>query len=268
MMVQAATDMGDTPRKEAEVSHDESKDKDHVPIPSSDPLPSGTRVKSPLDKECLGAHEDASKHRRMIEVIDQDDEIALDADTQERKNDDEMFGVDDLSREEVVLDNTTDQSHIPTVSSSRDKGKAKMIEPEVPIKKKDQMRMDKEYTRQLEAKEQEAARLSRAQQDEEGGYKHSHLKRSSYDEIKKLFDREMRKVNKFIAMDSEVQKSSGKESQESSTKRTVESLESEIYKKEKQSNIPTASSSNDKGKAKMIEPEVPIKKKDQMRMDK
>nr|GEY46456.1 hypothetical protein [Tanacetum cinerariifolium] len=59
------------------------------------------------------------------------------------------------------------QSHIPTVSLSKDKGKAKMIEPEVPIKKKDQMRMDEEYTRQLEAEEQEAARLSRTQQDEE-----------------------------------------------------------------------------------------------------
>nr|GFC31761.1 hypothetical protein [Tanacetum cinerariifolium] len=58
------------------------------------------------------------------------------------------------------------QSHISTVSSSKDKGKAKLIEPEVPIKKKDQMRMDKEYARKLKAKEQEAARLRRAQQDE------------------------------------------------------------------------------------------------------
>nr|GEY48457.1 hypothetical protein [Tanacetum cinerariifolium] len=55
---------------------------------------------------------------------------------------------------------------IPIVSSSKDKGKAKMIEPEFPIKMKDQMRMDEKYARQLEAEEQEAARLSRAQQDE------------------------------------------------------------------------------------------------------
>nr|GFB51015.1 hypothetical protein [Tanacetum cinerariifolium] len=159
---------------------------------------SGTRVKSPLDKECLGAHEDASKHRRMIEVIDQDDEIALDADTQERKNDDEMFGVDDLSREEVVLDNTTDQSHIPTVSSSRDKGKAKMIEPEVPIKKKDQMRMDKEYTRQLEAKEQEAARLSRAQQDEEESLESEIYKKEKVDVNVKLVIDETEKLKKCM----------------------------------------------------------------------
>nr|GEW43705.1 hypothetical protein [Tanacetum cinerariifolium] len=53
---------------------------------------------------------------------------------------------------------------VPTL---RAKGKAKMIEPEVPIKKKYQMRIDEKYARRLEAEEQEAARLSRAQQDEE-----------------------------------------------------------------------------------------------------
>nr|GEZ06249.1 hypothetical protein [Tanacetum cinerariifolium] len=66
-----------------------------------------------------------------------------------------------------------------------------------------------------------------------GGYKHSHLKVRSYDEVKNLFDREMRKINGFIAMDSEAQKSSGKEAQASSTKRTAESLESDIFKKQK-----------------------------------
>nr|GEW51290.1 DNA-directed DNA polymerase [Tanacetum cinerariifolium] len=69
----------------------------------------------------------------------------------------------------------------------------------------------------------------------------------SYDEIKSLFDREMRKVNYFIAMDSEAQKSSGKEAQESSTKRTAESLEYDISKKQKcmrtrNSNFPNNSS--------------------------
>nr|GEX52784.1 hypothetical protein [Tanacetum cinerariifolium] len=249
MTVQVAADMGDTPvethqppiidqpstsrpqkkqkprrkqRKEAEVAPDESEDEDHVSTPSSDPLPNGRRAKSPLEKDSLGAQEDASKQGRMIEEIDQDDEIALDADTQGRKNNDEMFGVDDLSRDEVVTTvadkvnvapttNVTEdkitmaqalavlksvkpiipavaikvttvvptprskgivfheqkQSPIPIISSSKDKGNAKMIEAEVPIKKKDQMRMDEKYARQLEAEEQEAARLIRAQQDEE-----------------------------------------------------------------------------------------------------
>nr|GEZ68827.1 hypothetical protein [Tanacetum cinerariifolium] len=57
----------------------------------------------------------------------------------------------------------------------KDKGKAKMIEPEAPIKKKDQMRINEEYARKLEAEEHEVGKLSRAQQDEEAN--------NSYDNI-------------------------------------------------------------------------------------
>nr|GEU79993.1 hypothetical protein [Tanacetum cinerariifolium] len=262
-------------RNEAEVFDDDSEDKDHVLTPSSDPLPSGEdsfilnelmvfctslqeqKSETPMEKDSLGAQEDASKQVRMIKEIDQNAKIALDDETQGRKNDDEMFGVDDLAGEEVVMDITTGeheeqiieevittepvttagevvtttvkdsaapttdvtedkitmaqalaalksikpkvvvqeqetsttiptaativttvvptprakciifhkqkQSQIHTVSSSEDKGKAKMIEPKVSIKKKYQMRIDEEYARKLEVKEQEVARLIRAQ---------------------------------------------------------------------------------------------------------
>nr|GEU74600.1 hypothetical protein [Tanacetum cinerariifolium] len=43
------------------------------------------------------------------------------------------------------------QAHKPTVSSSKDKGKAKMIEPEKHLKKKDQITLDEEVARKLEA---------------------------------------------------------------------------------------------------------------------
>nr|GEU56827.1 putative ribonuclease H-like domain-containing protein [Tanacetum cinerariifolium] len=43
------------------------------------------------------------------------------------------------------------QAHIPTVSSSKDKGKAKMIEPKKPLKKKDQIVLAEEIARKLEA---------------------------------------------------------------------------------------------------------------------
>nr|GFC63302.1 hypothetical protein [Tanacetum cinerariifolium] len=42
----------------------------------------------------------------MIEEIDQNAEIALDDETQGRTNDDEIFRVDDLAREEVVMETT------------------------------------------------------------------------------------------------------------------------------------------------------------------
>nr|GEW93544.1 zf-CCHC domain-containing protein [Tanacetum cinerariifolium] len=43
------------------------------------------------------------------------------------------------------------QAHKPTVSSSKDKGKVKIIEPEKPLKKKDQIALDEEVERKLEA---------------------------------------------------------------------------------------------------------------------
>nr|GEU77092.1 hypothetical protein [Tanacetum cinerariifolium] len=151
-------------KEEAEVSHDESEDEDHVPTPSSDPLPSG------------------------------------------RKNDNEMFGVDDLSGDEVVtivadkvsaastIDVTEDEITMAQALATLKSVKPKIVvqeqevsttipaaatkvttavptprakDPEVPIKKKDQIRMDEEHARQLEAEEQEAARLNKAQQNEE-----------------------------------------------------------------------------------------------------
>nr|GEV44607.1 hypothetical protein [Tanacetum cinerariifolium] len=54
-------------------------------------------------------------------------------------------------RAKVIVFHEQVQAHIPTVSSSKDKGKAKMIEPEKPLKKKDQITLDKEVARKLVA---------------------------------------------------------------------------------------------------------------------
>ncbi|GJS36022.1 hypothetical protein Tco_0534404 [Tanacetum coccineum] len=62
-----------------------------------------------------------------------------------------------------------------------------------------------------------------------GGYKHNQLKSKSYKEIQKMFDNEMRRVNTFILMDSEVVKS--KKGTEESSKGTEDELESDISKK-------------------------------------
>ncbi|GJU16873.1 hypothetical protein Tco_1144839 [Tanacetum coccineum] len=43
-----------------------------------------------------------------------------------------------------------------------------------------------------------------------GGYKHKQLKGKSYDEIQKLFDKEMKRVNTFVAMSSQAQESNEK----------------------------------------------------------
>ncbi|GJR08991.1 hypothetical protein Tco_0791643 [Tanacetum coccineum] len=62
-----------------------------------------------------------------------------------------------------------------------------------------------------------------------GGYKHNQLKSKSYEEIQKLFDNEMRRVNTFIHMDSEVVKR--KKETEESSKGTEDELEFNKSKK-------------------------------------
>ncbi|GJU32470.1 hypothetical protein Tco_1176059 [Tanacetum coccineum] len=211
-------------------------------------------------------------------------------------------------------------------SSIKDKGKAKMDEPEVPLKKKDQIALDEEMARNLEAQIQakliEEERLARKKEEEAnialieswdntqammeadfelaqrlqaeeqgeitieersrlfvelmnkrkkhfaklraeekrrkpptkaqkrnlmstylknmGGYKYNQLKSKSYDEIQKLFDKEINRVNTFIPMDSEVVKS--KEGTEESSKRTEDELEFDKSKKAESSEKKAAGS--------------------------
>ncbi|GKB60517.1 hypothetical protein Tco_0916703 [Tanacetum coccineum] len=107
------------------------------------------------------------------------------------------------------------QSQLPQV---KEKGKGKMVEPKVPLKKKDQVALDEEIARNLKAQLQaeliEQKRLT------------------SYDEIQKLFDKEMKRVNTFMDMNSKVVK--GNETRiEESLKRAGDELESDMSKKQK-----------------------------------
>ncbi|GJW15498.1 hypothetical protein Tco_0019631 [Tanacetum coccineum] len=268
------------------------------------------RVESSKDKDSLGDHEDASKQGRSIEDIDKDADVSLVDDTQGRSDDAEMFDTNELHGDEVVVDmpvgekqeqsakEREEPSEFRTLQESqpskiKDKGKAIMIEPEVPLKRKDQVALDEDLARnlqaQLEAELIEEERLARKKEEEAnialieswdntqammeadfelaqrlqteeqgeitieersrlkpptkaqkrnlmstylknmGGYKHNQLKSKSYEEIQKLFDNEMRRVNTFIPMDSEVVKS--KKGTEESSKGTEDELKSDKSKK-------------------------------------
>ncbi|GKB13911.1 hypothetical protein Tco_0847834 [Tanacetum coccineum] len=60
------------------------------------------------------------------------------------------------------------------------------------------------------------------------GYKHNQLKNKSFDDIQKLFDKAMKRVNTFVDMDTELVKGS-----EVSSKRAGEDLQQESTKKQK-----------------------------------
>ncbi|GJU12411.1 putative ribonuclease H-like domain-containing protein [Tanacetum coccineum] len=178
-----------------------------------------------LELANLGDQKDASKQGRKIDDINKDVEITLVDETQGRYGDEDMFGVNDLDGDEVVVESDVvamtnaasiipasaatitnveltlaqtlaelkstrpkakgliiheeEQATTPTVSSqqpsqvkgqgSKDKGKAKMIEQEKHLKKKDQIKFDEEEALRPQAKFDEEDRLARekAQQVEE-----------------------------------------------------------------------------------------------------
>ncbi|GJU48563.1 hypothetical protein Tco_1218118 [Tanacetum coccineum] len=191
---------------------------------------------------------------------------------------------------------TTSPSQPSQLSRVKDKGKAKMVEPEKPLKKKDQIMYDQEVAlnlqAQLDAELEEEEKLAkqreedanitewdnvqamidvdyelaaRLQTEEQGeftikekaeeqrrkppnkaqkrntmstylknmaGYKHNKLKTKSFEDIQMLFDKEMKRVNTFVDMDTELVK--GRETRtEGSSKRAGEELESENLKKQK-----------------------------------
>ncbi|GJU26469.1 putative ribonuclease H-like domain-containing protein [Tanacetum coccineum] len=187
----------------------------------------------------------------------------------------------------------------PSQHDPKDKGKAKMIEPEKPLKKKEQIKFDEEVAKRLakeleaELEEEERADYELAQRlqaEEQGeltieersrllvelmnkrkkhiaklrakkikrkpptkaqqrnkmytylrnmaGYKHTQLKNKSFKEIQMLFDKEMKRVNSFVPMDSDVVKGNGKKTKSSrketvSKKRTGEELDEESVKRQK-----------------------------------
>ncbi|GJT49474.1 hypothetical protein Tco_0975631 [Tanacetum coccineum] len=90
---------------------------------------------------------------------------------------------------------SSSQSQLPQV---KDKGKGKLVEPKVPLKKKDQS-----------------------------------VEEQSYDEIQKLFDKEMKRENTFMEMNSKVVKGSETRTEESS-KRAGDEFSSVLDKSKKQ----------------------------------
>nr|GEX09694.1 uncharacterized mitochondrial protein AtMg00810-like [Tanacetum cinerariifolium] len=144
------------------------------------------RVESFKDEEGLGAQEDASKQGRIAEIYANEDLFLIDetAQDQGRIKDQNLFRVHNLDGDEVFMDVTTGEnveqdakvaksveepSEFRTTSPPqpsqpphiKDKGKGIIVEPEKPLKKKDQIALDEEVARKLEAKINEEERIAR-----------------------------------------------------------------------------------------------------------
>ncbi|GKA91317.1 hypothetical protein Tco_0813187, partial [Tanacetum coccineum] len=75
--------------------------------------------------------------------------------------DNEMFDVDALNGEQVWINNNNNFFK----GLSQDKGKGILVEPEKPLKKKDQLKLDEEIALKLQAKIDEEERITRAEEE-------------------------------------------------------------------------------------------------------
>ncbi|GKB94231.1 hypothetical protein Tco_0980368, partial [Tanacetum coccineum] len=123
------------------------------------------RVKKLEKKAGLRTHKFKRLYKgRSIEDIDKDAKVSLVDETQGRSDDAKMFDTDTLIGNEVFVENDM------IGKDQDDKGKVKMDEPEVPLNKKDQIDLDEEMARNLEAQIQveliEEERLARKKEEE------------------------------------------------------------------------------------------------------
>ncbi|GKB33907.1 hypothetical protein Tco_0873308 [Tanacetum coccineum] len=160
------------------------------------------RVESFKDQESLGIAEDASEQGRSLDDIDVDVDVDGKDDQSKKLDDstageaDTTVGIDDSTTEikaakpKVVTTAATtttttrpkdrwvvvqepSEFRVPQEikpSSSKDKGKGIMIEPEVPLKRTDQITLDEQITRDIQAKLDaellEEQKLARKQEEE------------------------------------------------------------------------------------------------------
>ncbi|GKA72729.1 hypothetical protein Tco_0778945, partial [Tanacetum coccineum] len=136
-------------------------------------------------------------------------------------------------------ESTTRTTLTPIPSNIKDKGKAKMIKPEKPLKMKEQIRLDEELAFKLQV-EEEQARLARekAEEVEEANISWDNMQ-AMIEADRLLVERlQAREVNMFVDKDTELVKKSSKKAkaemaQESSLKRAGDELEQEKEKKQK-----------------------------------
>ncbi|GKE10132.1 hypothetical protein Tco_1413683 [Tanacetum coccineum] len=172
------------------------------------------QVVSSKDKG-LGDQEDASKQGRKIDDIDQDAEVTLVDKTQgSKKVNEEVVSTAEVSAAATIT--TKEITLAQALAKLRsvkpkvvDKGKAKMIEPEKPLKIKEQTRLDEELAFKLKAEEEEQARLARKKAKKESSLKRAGKELEQEKEKKQKIDddqeeAEMKKLIKVVPDEEEI----------------------------------------------------------------
>ncbi|GKD50010.1 hypothetical protein Tco_1278986 [Tanacetum coccineum] len=229
---------------------------------------------------------------RKIADIDADEEVTLIDETHERNDDNLMFDIGVLDEQEVEVEKTlieikvakpkavTTAATITIIAVTRPKAKGVVVqEPkELQAKLEEEERLAKQKeenanivewdnVQAIKDADYELARRKTPTKAQKrslmctylkhmAGYKQNQLKSKKYDEIQKLFDKYMTRVNMFEDMDTELVKECSKKAemvQESSSKRAREELESDNSKKQKLDENVEAEVDDEAGMKKHIE---------------
>ncbi|GKC68278.1 retrovirus-related pol polyprotein from transposon TNT 1-94, partial [Tanacetum coccineum] len=236
------TRMGRKQRKDTAVTQEETQQDNSVPTPSNDPPLSG-EIDATIIIDAFGG----TKTYKNSKLNPLRKKIVW-----KRSDDAKMFDTNELHGDEVVVDMPIGEKQ----EQRKESNKQAMMEAdfelaqrlqteeqlEITIKERSRLFVElmnkrKKHFAMLKAKEKRRKPPTKAQKrnlmstylKNIGGYKHNQLKSKSYEEIQKLFDNEMRRVNTFIPMDSEVVKS--KKGTEESSKGTEDELKSDKSKK-------------------------------------
>ncbi|GJS21576.1 hypothetical protein Tco_0450208 [Tanacetum coccineum] len=210
-----------------------------------------TRIVSSED-EGLG-EEDASKQERKIHDIDVDEDITLENVHDEDMfdtgvfNDEEVFTGQDMAEKEVsTADPVTTAGEVVTTAnvevSTASPTAATITTVELTLAQTlAELKSTRPKTKGVvmqEPSETTTTTITIPSKDKGKGWK-SDLKTKSFANVQELFDKEMKRVNTFVDMDtelvgdSEVRAESSEIKEESSSKRTREELESDKSKKQK-----------------------------------
>ncbi|GJV29262.1 hypothetical protein Tco_1385710 [Tanacetum coccineum] len=178
---------------------DEAANKEHVPTHYNDPL-----LSESSKDEVLGNQEDASKQGRKIADLDADTEVALVDEAQGRNDDNLMFDTGVLDEQEVEVEVVVSIAEVTTTSATTTTVD-ELMEASCKLYRKEQ--------EELAIDESSEEKFILSITETLGGYKQNQLKSKNYDEIQKLFDKAMTRVNMFVDMDTELVKESSKKAE-------------------------------------------------------
>nr|GEV92191.1 hypothetical protein [Tanacetum cinerariifolium] len=187
---------------------------------------------------------DYGKLGRIIDNIDQDEEITLVNETQGRMNEEDMFRVNDLDGDEVIVDvtavTTAEDVEVTTAATNPQISKDELTLAQILI----EIKAAKPKARGVivqELGEFKTTSFSQPSQllqaKEKDGWKPNSSKKKSFDEIQKLCDSVTKRVNIFVDMNIEIVEERSKKTQtevtEGSSKSLGDELEQESAKRQR-----------------------------------